>query len=108
LTLDQELSRKIRITPECLKFSGRAGDLSKRSGTQKRLEEERAFYCRTVDSPTIARFAAGMAQNACNVPLAPSEAEQRQAEEVAAAKLDVAALDKWPGGRDSIGVGQHV
>lgn len=101
LTLDQELSRKGRIHPESLKNSGRAGDLSKRSGTCERVEEQWNYAHKQVDNPATQRFAAAMTANAVGIEMSPTESQQRQANELRDAKTAVANLDSGPEGENA-------
>lgn len=94
LSLDQELCRKGRTHPDSLKHSGRAGDLSKRSGTCERVQEQWEYGHKAVDSPATQRFAAGMAANARPIKMSPTEAQQRQANALRAEQADVANLDR--------------
>jgi hypothetical protein len=93
LSLDQELCRKGRTHPDSLKFSGRAGDLSRRVGTCKRVEEQWDYAHKPVDSPGIQRLALAMAANAVEIKISPTEAQQREANDLRDAKLRVANLD---------------
>lgn len=101
LALDQELCRKGRTHPESLKGSGRAGDLSKRSGTCERVQEQYDYGHKRVDNPATARFAAGMAANAVHINMSPTEAQQRQANDLRDAKAAVANLDSGPDGSNA-------
>lgn len=98
LSLDQELCRKGRTHPDSLKNSGRAGDLTKRSGTCARVEEEWAYAHKEVDGPSTQRFAAAMAANAREIKLSPTEAQQHAASTLRDEQAAVAALSLVPDG----------
>lgn len=97
LSLDQELCRKGRTHPDSLKHSGRAGDLSKRSGTCERVQEQWEYGHKAVDSPAIQRFASGMAANAKHIKISPTESQQRQANDLRDEQAAVANLDRCSG-----------
>ena len=96
LSLDQELCRKGRTHPESLKNSGRAGDLTKRSGTCARVEEDWNFAHKEVDGPSTQRFAEYMAANAREIKLSPTEAQQRMANTLRDEQAAVASLSFGP------------
>ena len=89
--------RKVRVGRDSYHQSGRAGDLSIRTGPMPRVEDESAYRQHTIDSPSFVRF--------CNsLPKRPEEgpverhhaAMQRQESAVQlSAAVDVAKLDAW-------------
>lgn len=89
--------RKVRVGRDSYAQTGRAGDLSVRTGPTPRVEDESAYRQHTVDSPTFARF--------CNnLPKLPEvgahqwhhAAVQRQESAMQqAAAEDVLRLDVW-------------
>lgn len=48
--------RKVRVGRETYAQTGRAGDLSIRTGPTPRVEDESAYRQQTIDSPTFVRF----------------------------------------------------
>lgn len=48
--------RKVRVTRDTYAQTGRAGDLSIRTGPTPRVEDETAYRQQTIDSPTFVRF----------------------------------------------------
>lgn len=60
LTFEEEITRKRRVNLEALRNSGRAGDMTVVRGTCPRVEEDRDFAHKEVDSPAYLRFAASV------------------------------------------------
>ena len=93
--------RKIRVTRETFYGSGSAGDLSKRTGAEPRVEDERDFRQQAVDSPTFKRFCQSLAAKPAVSPhqRRADAAKQAQAAAVQAAAQDVVQLDDWEVGQ---------
>ncbi|KAL0052647.1 hypothetical protein WJX82_005121 [Trebouxia sp. C0006] len=96
-SLDKALSRKVRVPRDSYAQSGRAGDLSIRTGPVPRVEDESAYRQHTIDSPSFVRFC----QNLPKLPeVGPHQrhhaAVQRQEAAVQqSAAEEVMRLDAW-------------
>lgn len=89
--------RKVRVGRDTYAHTGRAGDMSIRTGPTPRVEDESAYRQQTIDSPTFVRFC----KNLPKLPeLGPHErhhaAMQRQASAMQQLVAeDVMRLDAW-------------
>ena len=89
--------RKVRVGRDSYQQSGRAGDLSIRTGAAPRVEDESAYRQHTIDSPSFVRF--------CNsLPKLPEQGpnyrhhaamQRHDAAMQQTAADDVARLDAW-------------
>ncbi len=93
----QHACRKVRVSRDSYAQSGRAGDLSIRTGPTPRVEDESAYRQHTIDSPSFVRFC----QNLPKLPeVGPHQrhyaAVQRQEAAVQqSAAEEVMRLDTW-------------
>ena len=83
VVFEQELGRKYNVHPELYRRTGRAGDLTIRSGSEPRNEEQKVFFATLKDTPSFLRYVASLPPKAASSPhqrRAQWEAKQKRSE----------------------------
>ena len=89
--------RKIRVGRDSYAQTGRAGDLSIRTGPTPRVEDESAYRQHAIDSPSFVRFCKSLPAVPEQGPRQRHEAavHRQEAAVQQSAAEDVASLDVW-------------